>query len=220
MKMKNNNNNNNNNKQKKKKKSSSTKKTLPSPYFELFAAHRNGMSRSYYKSYPLLNANEGTWEDAFLDLGLTHAELKQNAGGASHVEIGLRVMHVPTKGGTPGIKLIGTCQVLLETLEKQQQQQQQQQQEQYKRQQKSASLAKNDNRVSPSSIDGESLLFHTNTNIEDVDDDNNEEEEEDRDDWDVGGGDGSYGANNDDNNKNSSNNSNNNNITNLRNTRS
>ncbi|OEU18231.1 hypothetical protein FRACYDRAFT_236502 [Fragilariopsis cylindrus CCMP1102] len=101
-----------------------SKKKQMNPYFEIFAAHRGGMSRSYYRSYPLMNSNDGTWEDAFLDLGLTHSQLKEASGGASHVEIGIRVMNIPSKGniGTSEIKRIGTCQVGLETLEQQQQQ--------------------------------------------------------------------------------------------------
>jgi len=100
---------------------------LPSPYFEVFAAHRCGMSRSFYKSYPLHGATEGTWEDAFLDLGLTHEELQNGTSGAGYVEVGIRVMHCPEKGSE--IKLIGTCQVSLETLERQQQERMQLQEE-------------------------------------------------------------------------------------------
>jgi hypothetical protein len=108
---------------KKKKDGNNSKKKQTNPYFEIFAAHRGGMSRSYYKSYPLMNSNDGTWEDAFLDLGLTHSQLLEASGDASHVEIGIRVMNIPSKGnvGTSEIKLIGTCQVGLETLEQQQQ---------------------------------------------------------------------------------------------------
>jgi hypothetical protein len=97
------------------KKSSS----VPNPYFEVFAAHRCGMSRSYYKSYPLHGSTEGTWEDAFLDLGLTHKQLQNGTNGASHIEIGIRVMHCSEKGSD--IKVIGMCQMSLENLERQQQ---------------------------------------------------------------------------------------------------
>jgi hypothetical protein len=93
--------------------------SVPNPYFEVFAAHRCGMSRSYYKSYPLRESTEGTWEDAFLDLGLTHKQLQNGTNGAGHIEIGIRVMHCPEKGSE--IKVIGTCHVSLENLERQQQ---------------------------------------------------------------------------------------------------
>ena len=91
----------------------------PNPYFEVFAAHRCGMSRSYYKSYPLHGSMEGTWDDAFLDLGLTHKQLQNGTNGASHIEIGIRVMHCSEKGSDT--KVIGMCQVSLENLERQQQ---------------------------------------------------------------------------------------------------
>lgn len=91
---------------------------VPSPFFEVFAAHRCGMSRSYYKSYPLHGSTEGTWEEAFLDLGLTHKQLRTGTNGAGYIEVGIRVMHLSEKG--TDIKLIGTCQVSLETLERQQ----------------------------------------------------------------------------------------------------
>lgn len=93
--------------------------SAPSPYFELFAAHRRGMSRSYYKSYPLRGSTEGTWEEAFLDLGLTRKQLENGTNGAGYIEIGIRVMHLPDKGSD--IKCIGSCQISLEALERQQQ---------------------------------------------------------------------------------------------------
>lgn len=93
-------------------------KLIPSPYFELYAAHRCGVSRTYYKSHPLYESAEGIWEDAFFDLGLTHEQVRNGTNGAGHIEIGIRVMHCPPKVSES--KLIGNCQVSLETLERQQ----------------------------------------------------------------------------------------------------
>lgn len=95
-------------------------KTLPNPYVEVFAAHRCGISKSSYKSYPLHGSREGTWEDAFLALGLTQKQLRNGTNGASYIEVGIRVMHCPDTGSNT--KLIGTCKVPLEALQKQQQQ--------------------------------------------------------------------------------------------------
>jgi hypothetical protein len=95
------------------------RRQLPNPYFEMVVAHRCGMSRSYYKSYPKYRCADGIWEEAFIDLGLTLDQLARGAGGADHVEVGVRVMHCPHRGAE--MKLIGTWQASLETLEKQQQ---------------------------------------------------------------------------------------------------
>ena len=95
----------------------------PSPYFEVFAAHRRGMAKSYYRSYPIRESSAGVWEDAFLDLGLTHGQLRNGTDGAGYIEIGIRVMHCPDSG--TGIKLIGSCQLSLETLEREQREQRQ-----------------------------------------------------------------------------------------------
>jgi hypothetical protein len=88
----------------------------PNPCFEIFVAHRGGMSKGYYKSYPMYNVIEGTWEEAFVDMGLTRHQLDCGIDGASHVEIGIRVMHCPNKGSD--MKLIGSSQISLETLER------------------------------------------------------------------------------------------------------
>ncbi len=95
-----------------------SRNAVPNPFFEVFAAHRRGMSKSYYKSYPLRETTEGTWEDAFLDLGLTHKQLQNGTNGAGYIEVGIRVMHCPRNGSK--IKLIGSCQLSLETLQKEQ----------------------------------------------------------------------------------------------------
>jgi hypothetical protein len=88
----------------------------PNPCFEIFVAHRAGISKGYYKSYPMYNVSEGTWEEAFIDIGLTRHQLHCGIDGAGHVEIGIRVMHCPNKGSE--MKIIGTSQISLETLEK------------------------------------------------------------------------------------------------------
>ncbi|KAG7372617.1 hypothetical protein IV203_018760 [Nitzschia inconspicua] len=87
----------------------------PNPCFEIFVAHRAGLSDGYYKSYPMYNVRDGTWEEAFIDTGLTRHQLQCGIDGASHVEIGIRVMHCPSKGSE--MKLIGITQISLETLE-------------------------------------------------------------------------------------------------------
>ncbi len=94
-------------------------KAPPNPFLEVFVAHRCGTSKSSYKSYPLRGAHEGTWEDAFLYLGLTRKQLQNGTNGASYIEVGMRLMHCPDNGSN--IKLIGTCKVPLEALEKEQQ---------------------------------------------------------------------------------------------------
>eukprot|EP00537_Pseudo-nitzschia_pungens_P018904 CAMPEP_0172413496 /NCGR_PEP_ID=MMETSP1061-20121228/78454_1 /TAXON_ID=37318 /ORGANISM="Pseudo-nitzschia pungens, Strain cf. pungens" /LENGTH=418 /DNA_ID=CAMNT_0013149767 /DNA_START=34 /DNA_END=1290 /DNA_ORIENTATION=- len=95
-----------------------SKHKVPVPYFEVFASHRRGMSKSQYKSYPILGGStEGTWEDAFLDLGLTHEQLRHGTSGGGRVKVGFRVMHCPRKGSRT--QQIGTCVVSLETLERQ-----------------------------------------------------------------------------------------------------
>ena len=97
-------------------------KAPPNPFLEVFAAHRCGTSKSSYKSYPLRGSHEGTWEDAFLDLGLTRKQLQNGTNGASYIEVGMRLMHCPDNGSN--MKLIGTCKVPLEALEKEQQRRQ------------------------------------------------------------------------------------------------
>lgn len=79
-------------------------------------AHRAGLSQGYYKSYPLYNVTEGTWEEAFVDMGLTRHQLRCGIEGAGHVEVGIRVMHCPNKGSD--MKPIGITQISLEALER------------------------------------------------------------------------------------------------------
>jgi hypothetical protein len=92
------------------------KNMLPNPCFEVFLAHRAGLSNGYYKSYPLFNTAKGTWEEAFIDTGLTHRQLEYGIGGGSHVEVGIRVLHCPERGSD--MQLIGTCVISLENLER------------------------------------------------------------------------------------------------------
>ena len=97
-------------------------KVVPNPFLEVFAAHRCGMCKSFYKSYPLHGSTEGIWEDVFLDLGLTRKQLRNGTNGAGYIEVGIRVMHIPEHGSK--IKSIGSCQVSLETLEKEEEERQ------------------------------------------------------------------------------------------------
>jgi hypothetical protein len=87
------------------------KSSVPNPFFEVFVAHRGGISKGYYKSYPLYRTTEGTWEECFVGTGLTHDQLVQ---GSAH--IGIRVSHFPRRGTTS--QIIGTVQVSLEDLER------------------------------------------------------------------------------------------------------
>jgi hypothetical protein len=87
------------------------KSSVPNPFFEVFVAHRGGISKGYYKSYPLYRTTEGTWEECFVGTGLTHDQLVQ---GTAH--IGIRVSHFPRRGTTS--QIIGTVQVAFEDLER------------------------------------------------------------------------------------------------------
>jgi len=89
---------------------------LPNPFVEVFVAHRAGLSMGYYKSYPLHRSNRATWEDCFVDTGLSHDQLVCGIAAGSRVEVGIRVMHCPSRGST--MKLIGTCVVSLDALER------------------------------------------------------------------------------------------------------